>query len=103
MKAAIESNLVILHLASNEELASQPAVVEKHASDTSMNGDAGDHNADSADAEAPVRHEEATPESHTVTVVKIETAEQKACREFVEKNAVVPGQSWGTLTAEQQK
>jgi len=105
VKAAIESNLATLHLASNEELASQPAVIEKHTSDTNMNGDVADHHADTVESEAAViAHEEATPEkSVAVSVEKVETEEQKACREFVEKNAVVPGQSWGTLNAEQQK
>ncbi len=104
MKAAIESNLATLHLASNEELASQPAVIEKHTSDTNMNGDVADHNADTVESEAAViAHEEETEKSVALSVEKVETQEQKACREFVEKNAVVPGQSWGTLNAEQQK
>lgn len=104
VKAVIESNLVTLHLAANEELASQPAVIEKHTSETTMNGDASDHHADAVDAETVTAHEEATPEkSVVVSVEKVETEEQKACRDFVEKNAVVPGQSWGTLNVEQQK
>lgn len=105
VKAVIESNLVTLHLATNEELASQPAVIEKHTSETSLNGDASDQHADAVGGDVPIEHEDVNVEkSHAIVPVeKVETEEQKACREFVEKNAVVPGQSWGTLSAEQQK
>lgn len=95
----IESNLVALHLAANEELALQPAVPEhgpvSHDPDTS-------HPAAPEHQEAEKEDPEPAKPVTSVPVI-VESPDQVTCRNYVEKHAVVPGQSWGTMTIDQQK
>lgn len=98
VKAVIESNLVALHLAANEELALQPAVPEhgpvSHDPDTAHTAPVSGHQ--EVEKEEPEQVIPATP-------VVVESPDQLTCRNYVEKHAVVPGQSWGTMTIDQQK
>lgn len=99
VKAAIESNLIALHLAANEEIASQPAIpehgpVSHEAADTS-------HIVPSSELQEEDKEQSETAMLSVKEVV--ESEDQITCRNFVEKHAVVPGQSWGTLTIDQQK
>lgn len=58
------------------------------------------HSEHSPEEDAP---EENVSPHNTISIVKVESADQVTCRTYVEKHAVVPGQSWGTLSPEQQR